>query len=60
MGKTKSTKPEETEMRYKHKLDKKTYTPIAAIKGGVTFKVVETGEVKTLTNHQVARLLTPA
>ena len=45
-------------MQYKHALDKKTYTPIMAVPGGVSFKVVETGEVKTLTNRQIARLLT--
>jgi hypothetical protein len=47
-------------MQYKHKLDQNTYAPIMAVRGGVSFKVVETGEVKTLTNHQIARLLTPA
>lgn len=44
-------------MKYIHALNKNTYVAVRAVSGGVEFKVEETGESKTLTNHQVARLL---
>jgi hypothetical protein len=42
---------------YKHKLFAGTYTPLRAIDGGVEFKNIETGELRQMTNHQIARLL---
>lgn len=44
-------------MKYIHALNKNTYVAVRAVAGGVEFKVQETGEVKTLTDHQIARLL---
>jgi len=44
-------------MKYIHALNKNTYVAVRSVVGGIEFKVQETGEVKTLTNHQVARLL---
>lgn len=48
---------EKKKMKYTHALNKNTYVAIRSVSGGVEFRVQETGEVKTLTNHQVARLL---
>lgn len=43
--------------KYIHALNKNTYVPNRIVKGGVEFRVEETGEIAQLTDHQIIRLL---
>ena len=45
------------EMKYTHKLFGGTYVAIKNVDSGVEFKVLETGEMRVLSNNQIAKLL---
>jgi len=44
-------------MKYTHKLFGGTYVVIKNVDSGVEFKVLETGELRVLSNNQIAKLL---